>query len=307
VTPRVLGLTATALVAFAANSWLCRAALRSGSIDPATFTAVRIASGALALALIAGAVARSRSAGAGAGSEGDAASAAALLGYAVLFSFAYLSLDSGLGSLVLFGAVQLTMLGAGIAAGHRVTAGEGAGLVIAVAGLAVLAAPGAAAPPPAALAAMAAAGVSWGVYSLRGRSARRPLAATAGNFRKALLPALALLALPLLGAWSPAADLAPPHRATAAGLALAVISGAVTSGLGYAVWYAALPGLSRLRAGLVQLAVPVIAAAGGAVALGERIPLRLAVAAAMVLGGIALAIWRAPLPASGRTPGPATD
>lgn len=304
---RTLGLTATALVAFAANSWLCRAALRSGAIDPATFTAVRIASGALALALTVRVLSWHRGARDGAAPDGDATSAAALFGYAAFFSFAYLSLDSGLGALVLFGAVQLTMLGAGIAAGHRVAAGEGAGLVIAVAGLALLAAPGAAAPPPAALAAMAAAGVSWGVYSLRGRSARRPLAATAGNFRLALLPALALLGLPLLGAWGAAADLVPLRRATAAGLALAVISGAVTSGLGYAVWYAALPGLSRLRAGLVQLAVPVIAAAGGAVALGERIPLRLAVAAVMVLGGIALAIWRAPAAPGGRTPWPPSD
>lgn len=307
MTPRTLGLTATALVGFAANSWLCRAALRSGSIDPATFTALRIASGALALALTVRAVARHRAAADGAAPDGDAVSAAALFSYAVLFSFAYLSLDSGLGALVLFGAVQLTMLGAGIAAGHRVAAGEGAGLVIAVGGLAVLAAPGAAAPPPAALAAMAAAGVSWGVYSLRGRSARRPLAATAGNFRLALLPALAVLALPLLGTWSPAADLVPLRRATAAGVALAAVSGAVTSGLGYAIWYAALPGLSRLRAGLVQLAVPVIAAAGGAVALGEHIPLRLAVAATLVLGGIGLAIWRGPAATSGRTPGPPTD
>jgi drug/metabolite transporter (DMT)-like permease len=307
MSPRTLGLTATALVAFAANSWLCRAALRSGSIDPATFTTVRIACGALMLALTVRAVARRRTTDGGAASDGDATSAAALFGYAAFFSFAYLSLDSGLGALVLFGAVQLTMLGAGIAAGHRVAAGEGTGLVIAVGGLAVLAVPGAAAPPPAALAAMAAAGASWGAYSLRGRSARRPLAATAGNFRLALLPALALLALPLLGTWSPAADLVPFHHATAVGVSLAAVSGAVTSGLGYAVWYAALPGLSRLRAGLVQLAVPVIAAAGGALALGEQIPLRLAVAGTLVLGGIGLAIWRAPAAPSGRTSGPPTD
>jgi drug/metabolite transporter (DMT)-like permease len=278
MTARTIGLTATALVAFAANSWLCRAALRSGAIDAASFTAVRLATGALVLAAIA------RRGGARERSEyGSWGSAAALFGYALAFSFAYLALDAGVGALALFGAVQLTMLAGGVAAGHCPALAELAGMVVALAGLTVLAAPGRSAPSPLALAGMAAAGVAWGLYSLRGRSATRPLAANAGNFARAVPAALGALAV---------ASAVGGMHASPRGLALAAVSGGVTSGLGYAVWYAALPRMSALVAGLVQLLVPVMAAAGGVVLLGESIDTRLVVASSLVLGGIALALAR---------------
>lgn len=273
---RTLLLTATALVAFAANSWLCRAALRDGAIDPVGFTAVRLATGAavlVALVVLRG--------GFGAPGEGGSlAASAALLAYALPFSLAYLRLDSGLGALVLFGAVQLTMLLGGLAGGHRPGGAEVAGMTLALAGLAVLAAPGRTSPDPAALAGMALAGVGWGIYSLLGRSAGRPLVATAGNFARSL-PGVAV-ALAVAAPWG--------LHASRRGIALAALSGGVTSGLGYAVWYAALPRLRPVVAGMVQLAVPVIAALGGVALLDERITARLAGSGILVLGGIALAV-----------------
>lgn len=274
---RTLLLTATALIAFAANSWLCRAALRDGAIDAAGFTAMRLAAGAAVLAL----VARRRSSSAPSSSGGDWLSAAALFVYAIAFSFAYLALDSGVGALVLFAAVQLTMLGGGVRAGHRPRALESGGVLLALAGLAWFALPGADAPPPLAAAGMAAAGVAWGIYSLLGRGASRPLAANAGNFVRTLPAAALALAL-----WAAGEGL----FATPRGLALAAFSGGVTSGLGYAVWYAALGGLTPLLAGLVQLLVPILAAVGGVVLLGETLTPRLFAAGAVVLAGIALAL-----------------
>ena len=276
MTPRTAGLTGLTLVAFAANSWLCRAALVSDSIDPASFTAVRLGTGAAVLAALAwrGRDAESRAAG-------SYRSAAALFGYALLFSLAYLELDAGMGAMLLFGAVQATMLLGGLADGHRPSSGEGLGLAVALAGLVWLTAPGRTAPQPWAAAGMALAGVAWGIYSLHGRGARRPLAANAGNFARTLPAALAAVAVAVaMGA----------GHAGGRGLALAAISGGLTSGLGYALWYAALPGLSPVQAGVVQLAVPVLAAAGGVALLGERISGRLVGAGALVLGGIALAV-----------------
>lgn len=284
-------LTSTALVAFAANSWLCRAALRSAAIDPTSFTALRLVAGALALALLA----RGRG-GARPASGGSWPSAVALFAYAIAFSLAYLALDAGMGALLLFGAVQMTMLVGGLAAGHRPAVGEAVGMAVALAGLALLGLPGASAPPPAAAAGMLAAGVAWGIYSLRGRAGGAPLAATAGNFGRAAPIAVvtwaAIAAAGALAAPPFALDVAP-HAALHAnlrGIALAAISGALTSGVGYVLWYAALPGLAPLQAGLVQLAVPVLAAAGGAALLGERPTARLLAAGALVLGGIALAL-----------------
>ncbi|HSM13309.1 MAG TPA: DMT family transporter [Thermoanaerobaculia bacterium] len=275
MTARTAGLTAVALVAFAANSWLCRAALRGGAIDPASFTAVRIGCGALVL------VALARRGGGASGRGGSWASAAALFVYAIAFSLAYLELDAGVGALVLFGAVQLTMLAGGLLGGQRPGPADLVGMALALAGLALLAAPGRAGADPLAAAGMAAAGVAWGVYSLRGRSAHRPLASNAVNFARAVPGGLLALGV--------AAGLGAVH-VSARGLALAAISGAITSGLGYAIWYAALRGLGAHEAGLVQLAVPVLAALGGVAWLGERVTLRLAAAGALVLGGIALAL-----------------
>ncbi len=271
---RTVLLTALALVAFAGNSILCRMALGSRLIDPAGFTAVRLGSGAatlwLLIAVRSGGLPRI---------EGHWASAAALFTYAGAFSLAYVSLDAGTGALMLFGAVQLTMILAGLRAGERPRPAEWIGLALALAGLLVLVRPGLTAPEPRGAVLMAAAGIAWGIYSLRGRGSREPLRNTAGNFVLAA-PAAALL-VPLAGGTAPW---------SAGGVGLAVASGALASGAGYAIWYAALPALTATRAALVQLLVPVLAAAGGVALLSEAIPLRLPVAAALVLGGVALAV-----------------
>jgi drug/metabolite transporter (DMT)-like permease len=274
-------LTAVALLAFAANSLLCRLALQQASIDPASFAAIRIVSGAITLALIA----RYRAPRAVPG-KSDWISAAMLFIYVAFFSFAYVTLPAGTGALILFGAVQLTMFSAGLRAGERFGAIAWGGLALAVAGLVYLVLPGVAAPSPAGTALMAIAGVAWGVYSLRGRRAGDPLLATAGNFARAVPFALVLSLLFLSTA-----------KISSVGIALAIAAGAVTSGLGYVVWYAALRELSALRAAAVQLSVPLIAALGGVVFLSETLTLRLAVASAALLGGIAVVLTsRSPKP-----------
>ena len=270
--PALAAVTALVMAAFAANSVLARLALRTTAIDAATFSAVRLGAGAVVLA----AVARGRG-----GLGGSWASAAALFVYAAAFSFAYLALSAGAGALVLFGAVQLTMIGWGLAHGERLAAAQWAGLAAAVAGLVALLAPGAEAPPvfPALL--MAAAGAAWGAYSLRGRGSRRPVAESAGNFVRAAALGAVLLA---------AATTGGAAQADGPGLAYAVASGAVTSGLGYVAWYAVLPALRATTAATVQLSVPVLAALGGAALLAEPVTVRLAVASAVTLGGIAVVV-----------------
>ncbi|MBE2243917.1 MAG: DMT family transporter [Burkholderiaceae bacterium] len=273
-TLKIAALTAVAMVAFAANSLLCRIALAHATIDAASFGSIRLLAGALAL----GAILRLRR-GAPARGAADGWAAAMLFAYVALFSFAYLTLSAGTGALILFGAVQLTMFGAGLAGGERFRAVAWCGLALAVGGLVVLLSPGLAAPPPAGAAMMAAAGVAWGVYSLRGRGVADPLAATAANFARAT-PLALLLSLVL----------AFDARVDASGAALAVASGALTSGLGYVIWYAALPSLSAMRAATVQLSVPPIAAFGGVLFLSETITLRLVAASLAILGGVALVL-----------------
>jgi drug/metabolite transporter (DMT)-like permease len=268
---RVLGLTALAMAAFAGNSLLCRQALQHTAIDPASFTAVRLVSGAAVL----WALVRWR----GQRSAGDWASATALFVYAAAFSFAYLSLSAGTGALLLFGAVQATMLGWGLWRGQRLGRGQVAGLVLAMGGLTALLLPGVSAPPVAGALLMLTAGAAWGVYSLRGRGAGEPTAATAGNFLRA--GALALV-LRLAGL--------PWARIDPMGLVWALCSGALTSGLGYAVWYAALKGLHPTSSASVQLSVPVLTALGGAALLSEPVTLRLALCSLAILGGIAWVI-----------------
>lgn len=272
---RVLLLTLIAMSAFAANSILCRLAFERSDIDAASFTSIRLLSGALALWLI---VALRR---AGPRIDGSWPSAAALFVYAAAFSFAYVSLPTGVGALLLFGAVQATMILAGLRRGERLDARQGIGLVLAVGGLGYLMWPGLSAPPPIGSLLMLAAGVAWGAYSLRGRGTADPLGATAGNFLRAapLGVALSLAALPWM-------------QVDTVGAGYAVLSGALASGAGYAVWYAALRGLDATRAATVQLSVPVIAAAGGVVLLDEPVTLRLAMASAAILGGIALVVLR---------------
>jgi drug/metabolite transporter (DMT)-like permease len=268
--------TALALVGFAGNSLLCRLALADRTIDAASFTAVRLASGALVLVLLAG------SWRGGLARSGSTLSAVALFAYAAPFSYAYLRLGAGVGALILFASVQATMIGWGLARGERPPLSVWLGLTLALGGLVGLAAPGASSPDPVGLALMTVAGVAWGVYSLRGRSGGgSPLATTASNFARSTPLAAALVAV---AAFCAGLD------ASARGLVLAAASGAIASGLGYSLWYAALPGLTATRAAILQLLVPVLAAGGGVGLLGERVSLRLLLAGAAILGGVALAI-----------------
>ena len=271
--PTVWTATALVMVAFAANSVLARVALRGAGLEGAAgFTLVRLAAGAATLVVVAAVRRR--------GLEGDWASAAALFAYAAAFSAAYVSLAAGTGALVLFGAVQATMVGAGLARGERLSAVQWTGLAVAFAGLVVLVAPGLEAPPPVPAALMAVAGVAWGVYSLRGRRAGDPGAATAGNFVRASGIAAAI-----------AAALVASGRGLEAGAwGYAVASGALTSGLGYLAWYAVLPSLRAATAATVQLSVPALAALGGAAFLAEPLTARLVLATAVTLGGIALVV-----------------
>jgi drug/metabolite transporter (DMT)-like permease len=270
--------TAGALTGFAANSLLCRAALGAGAIDAWSFTAVRIGSGAAALTLLArfrGAPARTRAAG--------SFSAALLLwGYAAAFSLAYLRIGAGLGALVLFASVQATMIGWSVMRGARPSARERSGFALAFGGLIVLLLPGDSLPDPVGVALMALAGLAWGLYSLRGRAGEAPLLATRGNFARAVP-----LALGALGAAFVLGSLHVNPR----GIALAATSGALASGLGYALWYMALPHLPAVRAALVQLLVPLLAAVAGILVLGEHPTLRLGVAGPLVLAGVAMAVF----------------
>lgn len=277
-----LALTAAAMLAFAANSLLCRLALQREGIDPASFGAVRVVSGALALVLIV----RLRG-GQYAAPRGDWWSAAMLFAYVAFFSFAYVSLPAGTGALVLFGAVQLTMFGVALYRGECFTPAGWLGLALAGAGLVYLVLPGVAAPPLLGTLLMALAGAAWGVYSLRGRGAGDPLGATAGNFMRAA-PMVLLL-------WLPFAGVAHAGRE---GIVLAIVSGALTSGVGYALWYAALRDLTAMRAATVQLSVPPLAALGAVPWLGEALTLRLVLSSVAILGGIALVLRHRGMPAA---------
>lgn len=272
--PVALALTALTMAAFAANSVLARLALTTTAIDAGTFTAVRVVAGAVALLALVG-VRRQRV-------GGNWGSALALVAYAGCFSVAYLRLPTGAGALVLFGAVQLTMIGWGVARGERPSGPAWLGIALAFGGLVALVAPGLTAPPLAPALAMAASGAAWGAYSLRGRGSAAPTADTAGNFARA-----APIAVAAAAAW---ALLGPGASADGPGLAYAAASGALTSGLGYVLWYRVLPALRAATAATVQLCVPVLAALGGLALVGEPVTLRLAVAGAITLGGIALVV-----------------
>ncbi len=270
--PPVFVITLLAMIAFAANSLLCRLALKETSIDAATFTAIRILSGAVVLWLI------TRLRGGPLNPPGNWLSALALFAYAAEFSFAYISLPAGTGALLLFGSVQATMIGYGLWSGERFRLRQVAGLALAFGGLVGLLLPGLTAPPLQGSALMLAAGVAWGVYSLRGRGAGDPTQITAGNFLRAVPFAVALrLAV-------------PSSISFGAGAWYAIASGALASGVGYAVWYTALKELKATHGATVQLSVPVIAATGGILFLGEHATLRLALASVAILGGIALVI-----------------
>jgi drug/metabolite transporter (DMT)-like permease len=271
---RLIALTAFTMIPLAANSWLCRAALRDTEIDAASFTSLRLISGAVMLWLLLAVTGRLRTPG-----QGTWSSALALFAYAALFSFAYLSLTAATGALLLFGAVQVTMIALGIRAGERLDPVQIVGVVLAFGGLIGLLLPGLSAPPLLGALMMIGAGVAWGVYSVRGKGAGDPIRVTAGNFALAVpmtialsLMALGDLSLEMTGVW------------------LALASGALTSALGYALWYSILPLLPAFSAATVQLSVPVIVAIGGVILLAEPIALRLVLASMAVLGGIALVI-----------------
>jgi drug/metabolite transporter (DMT)-like permease len=278
---RLVLLTLMTMIAFASNSLLCRAALKQTGIDAASFAFIRIFSGAVALWLIAAmrhagrvaAVDDRRSFG------GNWLSALALFAYAAAFSFAYISLSAGTGALLLFAAVQATMILWGLRLGERLRVRQLVGLALALIGLVALLFPGLSAPPLNGAILMLGAGVAWGVYSLRGRAAGDAIAATTGNFLRAV-PLAAVLIIAFF----------PWTHFDRAGIGYAVLSGAIASGVGYVVWYSALAGLKAASAATVQLSVPVLAATGGILLLGEPITLRYLVASIAVLGGIALVV-----------------
>jgi len=272
---KTLLLTTLALLAFAANSVLCRMALGEAAIDAPSFTVIRLFSGALTLFILI----RLKTNSLARQSAGSWVSAGMLFLYAVTFSYAYLTLDTATGALILFGAVQISMILLSMLAGNRLSVVEWLGVLLAFGGFVYLVLPGVRAPSPQGFALMSVSGIAWGIYTLRGRASTSPLLETGSNFLRTL-PFIALvLLLTIMQA-----------QASWQGVLLAVLSGALASGLGYAIWYQALAGLSATQAAVVQLLVPVIAAFGGVVFIGETIGLRLVISSALVLGGILLVV-----------------
>lgn len=283
---RTVWLTALAMLAFAGNSLLCRVALKDGAMDAASFTTLRLVSGAITLAALVWLQRKQSPQGVRPTPlPGDGWSALALFVYAAGFSLAYLSMSAATGALLLFGAVQTTMIAWGLYRGERLSRQQLGGFVMAVAGLVVLMLPGLATPGWAGSAAMLGAGVAWGAYSLRGRrpaspGSADPTAVTAGNFIRTVPMALVLSAVAL-----------PQLHITSTGLLYAVASGALTSGVGYALWYRVLPTLQATHAAAVQLSVPVIAALAGVLLLGEAATWPMVLSGCAILGGIGLVLW----------------
>jgi drug/metabolite transporter (DMT)-like permease len=271
---RIACLTAVSLVAFAANSILCRLALGAATIDAASFSTIRLLSGALVLMLLARLASRHTME-----TRGSWRSGAVLSLYAITFSYAYDLLSTGTGALILFASVQTTMIIAGLVSGERPTAAEWLGLLIAIVGLICLVFPGVTSPSPVGAALMTAAGIFWGIYSLRGRAAGNPIMITAGNFIRAVPIAIMVSVIML-----------PTLHLTKEGALIASLSGGIASGLGYVVWYTALRGLTATLAATAQLAVPVLAAAGGVLFLSETVSARLVLSGLAILGGVGLAI-----------------
>jgi len=267
-------LAALAMTAFAANSLLCRMALVETDIDPASFTFWRLTSGALMLTLLV--VMRNQKPL----QEGKMASAVALFVYAAGFSFAYISMTTGAGALLLFGAVQVTMISWGLFKGERMSALQWGGFLLALIGLILLLLPNAAVPQLSSALMMLAAGIAWGVYSLKGKGAKFPIEATAGNFIRATPLALVLLVI----FW-------PGGELHAEGIMYAVVSGAIASALGYALWYSILVHIAAIKAATLQLSVPVLAVFAGWLFLDEPVTLRIILSSLAVIGGVAMVIW----------------
>ncbi|MBF2046992.1 MAG: DMT family transporter [Elainella sp. C42_A2020_010] len=275
IAPRTLCLTTLAMVAFAGNSLLCRIALKHTDIDATSFTAIRLIAGALMLGLII------HLRGGRISKGGSWSSALALFTYAACFSIAYISLSAGVGALLLFGAVQITMIGYGLWVGERLRGMQVMGLLIALAGLVGLLLPGLSTPPLQGAVLMLVAGTAWGIYSLLGKGVANPIQSTGGNFLRAVPFAIILSLI-----------FRPAISFDCAGVLYAICSGAIASGVGYAIWYHALPKLKATQAAIVQLSVPIIAAVGAILVLNEAMTLRLGLASVAVLGGIALVIWQ---------------
>lgn len=274
--------TGFALTAFAFNSVLCRLALGAGAVDAASFTFVRLVTGAISLLIISRILTSGKKTNVDAkGGRGNWISAFFLFAYAICFSFAYTDLTTGTGALILFGSVQATMICAAFAAGERPKIVDWLGLISALGGLVYLVFPGFSSPPLKSAALMTAAGAAWGFYTLRGRGTTDPLADTTGNFLRAV-PMIAVAALPFI----------PQIHFSAKGILLAAASGAIASGIGYSVWYLALRFHTATRAAVLQLSVPALAAFGGVIFLSEKISLRLIAATILIVGGIALTVFK---------------
>ncbi len=273
---KTFGFTAFALTAFAANSVLCRMALGAEEIDAASFTIIRLVSGALTLVLILSAGSRRKKST----SKGSWQSALMLFIYAVTFSYAYITLDTATGALILFGAVQTTMVLLTLLRGNRLHLSEWIGLAVSFLGFVYLTLPGLNTPSLAGFALMSAAGFAWGVYTLKGRQSKEPLSDTTFNFLRTLPFIAFVFIITILNL-----DM------SVKGILLASASGSLASGIGYAVWYKALGGLSAVQAAVVQLLVPVIAAAGGVLFISEEISIRLLISTVFILGGILIVIF----------------
>lgn len=268
-------LTGLALIAFAANSVLCRLALANGNIDASSFTGIRLLSGAIALLLILSIKGNKQ----GVSSKGSWTSSFTLFLYAITFSYAYLSLDTGTGALILFGSVQITMILLSIISGTRLHIIEWSGFFIAFTGLVYLVIPSITTPSVSGFILMTVSGMSWAIYSLRGRGSKNPLMDTTYNFLRTI-PFITLLAIFTM----------PNINYSSQGIILALLSGAITSGVGYTIWYIALRSLSSIQAAVLQLSVSIIAAIGGVIFLSETITSRLVISAVIVLCGILMVI-----------------
>jgi len=271
---RTISFTVLALIAFAANSVLCRLALGDRTIDASSFTVIRLLSGAIVLFLIIKIKNKSE-----VSTKGSWSASLMLFLYAITFSFAYITLDTGTGALILFGSVQITMIFLSILSGNRLHVTEWLGVMVSFLGFVYLVLPGITTPSMFGFMLMTVAGIAWGIYTLKGKGSTNPVIDTAYNFLRTI-PFVIILAVLAFNKMS--------YSST--GILLAVLSGAIASGIGYAIWYSALRGLSTVQAAVVQLLVPVIAALGGVIFVSEAITLRLTVSAMLILGGILLVV-----------------
>ena len=272
---KTFGYTLLALISFAGNSIICRIALKEAAIEPALFTSIRLISGTIVLMLVVAMTRKSKKTK----SKGSWFSAAMLFMYAAAFSYAYVSLETGTGALILFGVVQITMITYSLISGNKMSTIEWLGIVLALCGFLYLMLPGAKAPSLYGFILMTISGIGWGMYSIKGKTTKNPLQDTAYNFLRTIPFLLLLLYFVFQESYY-----------TKTGVILALLSGIITSGLGYVIWYAALKGLTTIQASVVQLFVPVLAGLGGLILVNENVSLRVIVASVLILGGISLMI-----------------